>query len=128
MFCPQCKSEYRPGFTRCADCGVDLVDRLPEEPRDIHKEMLEIHNRSTDDVRLVPVLQTEDQSDVVSIKMVLDSEEVEYILQGETLMGFRRGDPVVLLVREDDVARVKELLSGINLNYSSQMFNPKKRH
>lgn len=26
MFCPLCKSEYREGFTRCADCDVDLVD------------------------------------------------------------------------------------------------------
>ena len=29
MFCPQCKTEYRPGFTKCADCGVDLVTNLP---------------------------------------------------------------------------------------------------
>lgn len=30
MFCPECKTEYRPGFTKCADCGVDLVTHLPE--------------------------------------------------------------------------------------------------
>ena len=29
MFCPQCKAEYRPGFSRCADCDVDLVYELP---------------------------------------------------------------------------------------------------
>lgn len=29
MFCPQCRSEYRAGFTRCTDCDVDLVDELP---------------------------------------------------------------------------------------------------
>jgi len=29
MFCPQCKAEYRQGFTRCADCDVDLVYTLP---------------------------------------------------------------------------------------------------
>ena len=29
MFCPECKAEYRPGFTRCADCEVDLVWELP---------------------------------------------------------------------------------------------------
>jgi hypothetical protein len=34
MFCPQCRVEYRPGFTRCTDCDVDLVTVLPqaEEP------------------------------------------------------------------------------------------------
>ncbi len=29
MFCPQCKAEYRQGFTRCADCDVDLAYALP---------------------------------------------------------------------------------------------------
>jgi hypothetical protein len=30
MFCPECRAEYRPGFTRCSDCDVDLVHELPE--------------------------------------------------------------------------------------------------
>jgi hypothetical protein len=30
MFCPQCKAEYRPGFTRCADCDVELANDPPE--------------------------------------------------------------------------------------------------
>jgi hypothetical protein len=29
MICPQCKAEYRPGFTRCADCDLDLVAAPP---------------------------------------------------------------------------------------------------
>jgi hypothetical protein len=28
MICPVCRDEYRPGFTRCATCGVDLVATL----------------------------------------------------------------------------------------------------
>jgi len=28
MFCPSCKCEFRPSFTRCASCDVDLVDDL----------------------------------------------------------------------------------------------------
>jgi hypothetical protein len=31
MFCPECRAEYRPGFIRCADCDVDLVQELPVE-------------------------------------------------------------------------------------------------
>ena len=27
-FCPKCKVEYRPGFTRCSDCDVDLIEDL----------------------------------------------------------------------------------------------------
>lgn len=31
MFCPVCKSEYREGYVRCADCDVSLVDSLRDE-------------------------------------------------------------------------------------------------
>ena len=37
MFCPVCKYEYRPGFTHCNDCDVDLVDALPSEADVDHK-------------------------------------------------------------------------------------------
>jgi len=29
VFCPVCKAEYREGFTRCAECGAELIDELP---------------------------------------------------------------------------------------------------
>jgi hypothetical protein len=32
MFCPRCRAEYRPGFTHCSDCGVDLVDSFEQKP------------------------------------------------------------------------------------------------
>jgi hypothetical protein len=47
MFCPQCKAEYRQGFTHCADCDVDLVWEMPksaielrpaDEPGDPNKD------------------------------------------------------------------------------------------
>jgi hypothetical protein len=31
MFCPVCKVEYRSGFSRCADCDVDLGEELPSK-------------------------------------------------------------------------------------------------
>jgi hypothetical protein len=30
-YCPTCRAEHRPGFTRCAECDVELVDALPAE-------------------------------------------------------------------------------------------------
>ena len=38
MYCPECRSEYREGFTECVDCGVPLVSSLPvsEHPRDVN--------------------------------------------------------------------------------------------
>lgn len=32
-WCPNCKTEYRAGFTVCADCGAQLVDNLADEPQ-----------------------------------------------------------------------------------------------
>jgi hypothetical protein len=35
MFCPICRAEYRPGFTRCSDCEVELAEDLPpQNPQD----------------------------------------------------------------------------------------------
>ena len=37
-FCPTCRLEYRPGFSRCSDCDCDLVDSLEDiaEPESTH--------------------------------------------------------------------------------------------
>lgn len=34
MWCPKCKTEYIDGITKCADCGVDLVEELPSTSYD----------------------------------------------------------------------------------------------
>jgi hypothetical protein len=34
MYCPKCRTEYRPGFTRCSDCHADLVHDLPAEKQE----------------------------------------------------------------------------------------------
>ena len=33
LYCPRCGGEYRAGFSRCADCGVALVERRPAARR-----------------------------------------------------------------------------------------------
>ena len=30
MFCPECLTEYRAGFTRCSDCDMELVHEIPD--------------------------------------------------------------------------------------------------
>jgi Putative prokaryotic signal transducing protein len=30
LYCPSCGAEYRPGFTRCSDCGIELADTPPD--------------------------------------------------------------------------------------------------
>lgn len=33
MYCPLCRAEFREGYSRCADCDVDLVATLPVEEK-----------------------------------------------------------------------------------------------
>lgn len=35
MYCPNCGVEYRPGFTHCNDCDVDLVEKLPADEEEL---------------------------------------------------------------------------------------------
>jgi hypothetical protein len=65
MFCPSCKVEYRPGFTRCSDCDVPLVAELPNEP-------------TTDADHLRVVWEGGDQSTCVSLCRKLMDSEIPY--------------------------------------------------
>jgi len=111
MFCPQCGEEYRPGFTHCSDCDVDLVEQLPVEQKEPPNDQL-------DNSKLVPVLSTRNMPDVINIKQKLDMDGIEYLMQGEDMMYIDRFDPVVLCVKEEDVQHVKELLKDLKLNYT----------
>jgi hypothetical protein len=41
MICPSCGSEYREGFTRCAECDVDLVETITAERQNLAPLTLE---------------------------------------------------------------------------------------
>src|SRR6266699_2261436 len=46
MFCPECRAEYRAGFTRCSDCDVDLVQELSESDTRVRKAKRETPSQS----------------------------------------------------------------------------------
>lgn len=41
-WCPKCKTEYREGFSVCADCGSELVKKLAEEAAEESGEPLDL--------------------------------------------------------------------------------------
>jgi hypothetical protein len=115
MFCPQCKTEYRVGYTECADCHVPLVDRLPGEEA-----------AADPGGKFVKVLETWDITDIAIIKSVLDGEGLQYYIQGEIMKHMRPFDQIAtLMVSEEDAEKAASLVKDLNLNYYRLVFNVK---
>ena len=103
MFCPQCKGEYREGFTECADCQIPLVDDLlPSESDDERKA-----------VDLVEVLSTADPGLIALVKSVLEAEEILYLAHGEHFSRMHATIPVRFLVSKEDFAAAREVLKDL---------------
>lgn len=106
MFCPECRTEYREGFTICADCNVDLIKALSPEPEPEFVDFKE-------------VLGTYNPADVAFLKSLLDSEGIQYFFKGEIFMYVRPlADPVRLMVRTDQVEEAIELLKNVELSFT----------
>ena len=103
MFCPKCKSEYREGFSKCADCDTDLVAGQPPEAED------EVRY-----VEMVEVFSTYNSGDIAVIKSVLDGEGIHCFFQGENAnMLVAAGAYARLLVQEDQVERARDILQEL---------------
>jgi len=84
MFCPQCRSEYRKGFTVCADCQVDLIANLPDE---------------RPDMELVTVFDSTNPALIGIAKTVLESASIEFLAAGEDAARVFSGNPFLGHVR-----------------------------
>ena len=103
MFCPVCKAEYRPAFTVCSDCNVQLVPELsPEQTKSSH-EMIDLHSPNN-------------EIELAMIKSILDSEEIDYFVKNENFGSLEVGPQIALfnkrmiMVREDQYERASELI------------------
>lgn len=104
MFCPKCKTEYREGFSVCADCNIDLVSELPPEPEPEYIEYEEI-------------MATYNPADVALIKSILDAEDIIYFFHGENFMHVRPlVEPARLMVNKEEAGVAKDLLKDLNLS------------
>jgi hypothetical protein len=105
MFCPECKAEYRQGFTECSDCKVPLVHELPPEPQPEYIQYEEI-------------LTTFNPFDIAVIKSLLDAEGIVYYFHGEH---FNYVDPLVsparLMVDKEQAGTAREVLKDLTLSF-----------
>ncbi len=104
MFCPECGSEYREGFTICADCNIELVYELPEEDHE-------------PEFQYVEAVSTVNQGDIAFIKSIFDAEKIDYQLFGENFAIIRpMVEPAVFYVREDQVKSAVDLLKDFEVH------------
>jgi hypothetical protein len=111
MICPQCRSEYREGFTHCADCDVDLVMVEETAPSAAEPE-----------IELVKIYEGGDAAVLPVVESVLRDSGIEFLTRGEALQDlFALGrfgglnnaiGPVEFWVRAEDEAAARELLAG----------------
>jgi len=102
MICPHCKAEYRQGFTRCADCDVDLVESLPITGE--FDEATSHRALSSADQPLEKVWSGDDQQSCVSICMQLRNAEIPYRVSEQNRPDLRaRERHFVIYVSPSDV-------------------------
>jgi len=103
MYCPECHAEYVPGFTRCADCGTDLVGVLPAaRPAPRH---------SNDAV--VTVFSSHDPGLVAIARSLLQSADIRFSVRGE-LLPYPGAFPVDLQVLAGDADEAQRILAELS--------------
>jgi hypothetical protein len=99
-FCPKCRSEYRPGFTRCTDCDAELVEVLPEvKPEELHQTELE----------LVELASFPDYSEAEMIQELLEEYGIPTVLRGDVVPLGNVSGAATLLVEKAALPEAQKL-------------------
>jgi hypothetical protein len=100
-FCPSCQSEYRPGFTLCKDCDVELVESLPEaQPEEGINTAVE----------LVELATFPDHPEAEMIRELLEENGIVTVLMSDAGAGISPlSSPSTLLVSRDEEERARSL-------------------
>ena len=100
MFCPVCKAEYRPGFTRCADCDVPLVSTLPDAEEETSPE----HEPPG-----VEIFSAADTFEAETVKGLLEANGIKvFFASGEPIPGLPGA--VSLFVDSEHAERAESLI------------------
>jgi hypothetical protein len=108
MHCPRCLTEYRDGFSECADCRVPLADGPPPAAQPPEHE-----------VNLVTVLETSDPFLMNLAKATLEDAGIEYVVAGDDagerlLTGMPVGaQPLQFQVEAASAAKAREALAPL---------------
>ena len=110
MYCPQCRVEYRDGFTECSDCHVALLAGTPPSEQQAHP--------FDPALGLVVVLESNDAIQVAMAKGLLEEAGIPFFVLGQIARLVSDVDGflhkwVRLQVPRDREAEARELLEGM---------------
>jgi hypothetical protein len=109
MYCPQCRTEYREGFTECSDCHVPLLRGTPSRTS---------NNDVDPSLVLVEVLETRDAIQLAMARGLLEDAGIPFYLLGQITRLVNDVDPFlqkhvriqVPLDREAEAQEILEML------------------
>jgi hypothetical protein len=110
MFCPQCRTEYQPGFATCADCDIPLVAELPPEPE------------PTPDGEFVKVYETADATLIPVVQSLLGGAGIQVLTKGESVLdlfafgrlgGMNVVGPAMFFVHPNDAEAARGVLAEL---------------
>ena len=109
MYCPQCRVEYRDGFTECFDCHVPLFAGTPPS---------ETAAASDPALGLVVVLETNDRIQLALAKGLLEDAGIPFFALGQIATLIQDVDPylhkwVRVQVPRDGEAEAREILDQL---------------
>jgi Putative prokaryotic signal transducing protein len=107
MYCPECRAEYVPGFTRCADCDVELVEALPAAKPVRRKPA---RHQPTDD--LVTVFSSYDRGLAAIAESLLRSADIRFSVRGWVTWS-EAALPVDLQVLASDADEARRILAEL---------------
>ena len=109
MFCPKCKAEYREGFSRCADCDIDLVPELSPEP-----ETSPGPKTSVEYIDFVKIITYSSRHEAELAKGFLSVNGINAVVFGDDYGGIQPAlsfsTGVQLLVKEEDAEKARRKL------------------
>ena len=132
-YCPQCGTEYRPGFAVCSDCEIELVESLPEElVPGSHEADIEFRAGEYEMLEPVPVISVTSRIDgeiVLSalrsagLRAYLAGTGVEYISEAGGIGQITRApgplNDIRVMVHPDDAEDAREIIAAANPPSSS---------
>lgn len=124
MFCPECGTEYREGFTACANCKIPLVAELPPEPKPNRPGYVEY----------VHLYSPKNEVELALLKSILDAERISYFVRNDKFGSLEVGPRIGLFnakmieVQKDQYERAKELLTDYSEKTREDVKEPSKKY